>query len=155
MRFKAALVTASILAWATSAQADPLHSEAGACNTDARDAAYQTTCPPQAQAPTEVQHVLILTPAPAMLGDITGARGPDPNARELREIAVAAAIGNDEKVLIASRSLHKFGVSREAVQEAISQVQLHTGSLRAANRRFFVLEGDRRPDPEQGWENSQ
>ena len=152
MRIHTALISAFILAGSTSLLADPLHTEALACGTDQQGTDSIARCTAEAQ---QTPHgVLILAPDPAMLGDITGGRGPDTHARELREMAVAAAIGNDDRVLIGARQLHKFGVTREAVREVIDQAQLHTGSVKTANRRFFVV-GPELPAVEPGWENSQ
>ncbi len=154
MRIHAALISAFILAGSTSLLADPLHTEALACGADQQGTESIARCTMPAEAQQTPQSVIIFVPDPAMLGDITGARGPDTHARELREMAVAAAIGNDDRVLISARQLHKFGVTRDAVREAIDQAQLHAGSLKTANRRFFVVQPEL-PAVEPGWENSQ
>jgi hypothetical protein len=151
MRVHAALVTAFILAGGHSALADPLRADPGACGTDPNAGPPAASCATQAQAP---KAVIILVPSPALLGDVLGARGPDPHAHELREIALAASIGDLEKVELAAHRLRKFGVTREAVREVIDQAQLHTASMRPANKRFFVPDRGL-PEVEAGWENSQ
>jgi hypothetical protein len=154
MRIHAALVTALIVAGIPLALADPLNPDASACNATPAESSSFADCAAQASVPETGRSVVILMPGTAILGDVLGARGPDPHSRELREIAVATATGNIEKAEIITRELHQFGVSRETVREFVDQAQLHTGSTRPAKRRFFVSPSDLH-DIEPGWENSQ
>jgi hypothetical protein len=150
----AALVTVIILASGYPALGDPLRTDAAPCAADPQRIQSEAACPAQTQDVQRAKTVMILPPVPGLPGDIHGGRGPDPHARELREIAMAASVGNLEKSLIGTRELHDVGVTREAVQDAIDQAQMHTGNLRAAKRRFFVIE-QAQPGGEPGWENSQ
>jgi len=62
--------------------------------------------------------------------DLEGGHGPDPHARELGNIAAAAAFGNRDAVEIASSSLRRSGVTREDIQEAIDWTKVHHGPAR-------------------------
>lgn len=146
--------TALIIAGAVPAFADPSQGPAGACRADETPAAATDICAGAASVQHAPRAMVILLPEYGALGDIHGARGPDPHARELREIALAASIGNHEKALIGARAVRKFGVTAEAVQDAVDQAQVHTGSQRVAKRRFFVIEHEQ-SGGEPGWENSQ
>jgi hypothetical protein len=151
---KAALATVFILAGGYPALGDPLRTDAAPCAADPQRIQSEAACPVQMQDQQRTKTVMILPPGPGLPGDIHGGRGPDPHARELREIAMAASVGNLETSLIDARELYKFGVTREAVQDALDQAQMHTGNLRAAKRRFFVIEQEQ-SGSEPGWENSQ
>ena len=83
------------------------------CATIARG---QTAREPQyLYAPTSVDH----------MADVDGGRGPNPHARDLRNIAVAASVGDRDAVEIASSQLRQFGVTREEIQDAIERTRLH------------------------------
>jgi Carboxymuconolactone decarboxylase family len=83
------------------------------CATIARG---QTAREPQyLYAPISVDH----------MGDFGGARGPDPHARDLTNIAVSASLGDRDAMEIASSRLRQFGVTREQIQDAIERTRLH------------------------------
>jgi hypothetical protein len=73
---------------------------------------------------------LVLAPLSfSNFGDVEGGRGPNMNARDLTNIAVAMSIGNRDAVEIGSRQLRKLGVTREAMQDAIDRTKLHGDPL--------------------------
>lgn len=151
MRLHTALFATVMVASSPLALADPISPDVAACAGVAPASAPPASCAAQ---PPASRSVVILLPGHDVLGDVHGARGPGVHARELREIAVAAATGNHEKAERVTKELHQFGVSRVAVREFIDQAKLHTGSTRPAKRRFFVTPSDG-PEVEPGWENSQ
>jgi hypothetical protein len=58
-------------------------------------------------------------------GDITGGRGPNPNAKALRQIAIYAAIGNKDGEAMLSAELRQLGVTREEIRRAIDRIPVH------------------------------
>lgn len=82
--------------------------------------------PRQAQpADSEEAHVLALQPNVAAPGDIVGGHGPSVHSRELREIALAADLGDNDRVDMLTKQVRKFGVTREAIQHYQDRVRLH------------------------------
>ncbi len=56
------------------------------------------------------------------IGDIKGGSGHAGNGWELLHIAIYASVGNRDAVEISSNRLRKFGLTREAMQDAIDRV---------------------------------
>jgi hypothetical protein len=98
---------------------------------------------------------LVLQPNPAAPGDIVGARGPNPNSRDLHDIAVAADLGNYDRVDALTKQVRKFGVSREAIQHYQDRVRLHGDGRQVSPeaQQFGNSEAD--PTREAAWEASQ
>lgn len=65
----------------------------------------------------------VLVPERAAPSDILAGRGPSPHLRELRKIAGYAAIGNRDGMEMAMASLEKRGMSRRAIEQAISRLK--------------------------------
>ncbi len=78
---------------------------------------------------------LVVTPVDALAlrpsqdaGDVLGGRGPNPHARELRNIAIYESIGNRDGVAMLSDQLHQFGVTRQTIQRVVDHTRLHDGT---------------------------
>ena len=76
-------------------------------------------------------------PAPIILGfgldalaDITGGHADPGRRSQLLQIAIYASLGNREAMEIAMNRLRKFGLTREAVQEAIDWAKLDVGIIK-------------------------
>ena len=96
---------------------------------------------------------LVMRPAPDVPGDVLAARGPNPHARELRDIAIYNSIGNQDGVAMLSAQLHQFGVSRQTIQRAIDQTNVHETSPAHSGTRASMDHPGAHADA--GWQASQ
>ena len=102
-------------------------------------------CGPESQGGALQSYALLPTPDP--LGDITGARGPNPHALLIAQYAVYASIGNRDGMQVISDQLRQFGVTREELADFADHATLHTGSPRQPSRTVSRME--------QAWKLSQ
>jgi hypothetical protein len=68
---------------------------------------------------------LALSPAPETAGDVLGGRGPNPHARELRDIAIYESIGNRDGAEMVAAQLRQFGISHQAIQRSVDRIKVH------------------------------
>lgn len=128
MLIKATLLTALI-----SAASLPLVAPA-----EAGEAMAATQAPAKLSKPDADRgqnRVLVLRPAPDVPGDIVGARGPNPHAREYRDIAVYKSVGNEVGVAMITDELRASGVSKQTIARNVEQTKVHSsprGAVRGA-----------------------
>ena len=111
----------------------------------ATEPATRERCGPESQGGALQSYALLPTPDP--LGDITGARGPNPHALLIAQYAVYASIGNRDGMQVISDQLRQFGVTREELADFADHATLHTGSPRQPSRTVLQME--------QAWKLSQ
>jgi hypothetical protein len=149
MMIKAMLFAALIGAASVPLAADPLRP------FDQASADATVTLPPVPSGTREPARseadLLVMYPAPNVPGDVVGGRGPNPHARELREIAIYTDIGNRDGAEILIGQLHQFGVTRQTIQRSIDGMHLHGSAPGAATARQIGNE----QRVEAGWETSQ
>jgi hypothetical protein len=151
MRIKAALVLLTLLQAVNLPLAAEPVPPADRAHCQAR---LSQSCPATERARIQMPRVVIIAPSPA-LGDILGGRGPEPHVRELRELALAAAMtGQGGPARIAARRSYKFGLTREKLQEIVDGNRLHDSHMRAPSPRLLHMPRDL-PEVEPGWEHSQ
>jgi alkylhydroperoxidase/carboxymuconolactone decarboxylase family protein YurZ len=92
-----------------------------------------------------------LHPGQSAAGDIVGARGPNPHARELTQIAIYASVGNADGVAMLTSQLRERGVSREAIRRAINQTNVHGDAFVAPAPRL----GRSSSHADAGWQATQ
>ena len=147
------LATLMALSLATT----PLHAQAGdngcsdilASSTASQPLASSTASQPESK-PVDT---LAMQPAPGVPGDVFGARGPNPHARELRDIAIYNSIGNEDGVAMLSAQLHQFGVTKQAIQRSIDQTNVHAPAPAPAGMRASMDHPGAHADA--GWQASQ
>lgn len=129
MVVRAAILIALLQMAGQTPAAGPLRIDAGCVAGQSQTPLAGGTYAPSAE---EQQSAIALAgPAftPGPLGDILGALGPNPHARELAQIALAAGADNRDAVQMISSRIRKFGVTSAEIQDAIDQTQLHAGGL--------------------------
>ena len=118
---------------AVAGHSEPSFSTASVGPNDTKTHLQAASRPQQAQ-PTvhDEASALVLQPNPAIPGDIVGGRGPNAHLRELHDIAVAADLGNNDRVDMLTKQARQFGVTREAIQRYQDGVRLHGDGRPAA-----------------------
>jgi hypothetical protein len=94
---------------------------------------------------------LAMAPSATGLGDIFGARGPNPHGREIKQIAIYESIGNEDGAAMLKDELHQFGVSPQALQRSTDFLKIHEGSPVKKLRTYQSSNAH----VEAGWEASQ
>ncbi len=89
----------------------------------------------------------MLLPNPDPVGDISNARGLNPQNRLLAQYALYASIGNRDGMQIISDQLRRFGVRRGEIEDFADRAKLHAGSHPPRQRTDWEIE--------QGWKLSQ
>jgi hypothetical protein len=108
-----------------------------AAQTRDRTAAIVITDPettgalPARDAPSTIPDATVLHPGQGSAGDILGAHGPNPHARELTQIAIYASIGNTDGVAMLTGELRARGVSGDTIRHAINRIDVHGGAFLA------------------------
>ena len=109
--------------------------------------------PAASQPAPMASDILVTRPAPDVPGDVLAGRGPNPHARELRDIAIYNSIDNQDGVAMLSAQLHQFGVSRQTIQRAIDQTNVHATSPAHSGVRASQDHAETHADA--GWQASQ
>ena len=113
-----------------------------------------TVCHTSALAPQAARPAVILAPTPGEPADIVAGRGPEPHARELREIVLATITGQHERARMVARQAEKFGLTEDRVQDVLDGTRFHySASVRAVPR--LRIPQELLPEVEPGWEHSQ
>lgn len=120
--FLAALVLATLqLSGANVYAADGRNPAAPIATTDP-DITGALPAPAAANAAPDAS---VFHPGRGSAGDIVGARGPNPHARELTQIAIYASIGNTDGVAMLTSQLRARGVSHETIRRAVNRINVH------------------------------
>jgi len=131
MTIKAALLTAVSIAFLQASAAGTLHAQGGApgqapsANVSDPDVTGSLPAP---SAPARDLTGFYNAPTS---GDTLAAQGPNPNARELTDIAIYASVGNKQAVAMLASQLRERGVSREAIRNAINGINVHGAAFTA------------------------
>lgn len=144
MPIKATLLTVLIGA-AIAAPWNASHAQQYA-RSDAAQALPSTSSPADVPEGRAID-TLVMRPSAGSPTDIVGGRGPNPHARELRDIAIYEAIGNRDGAEILTSQLKEFGVTRQTIQRSIDRTNVHAGVSRANHGPAAEIEA--------GWEASQ
>ena len=145
------LIKAAVLVALIAPASQPLLAASPDAHPD-KPVAKQAVAMPLASAPAPVSgKILVLRPASDVPGDIVGARGPDPHARELNAIAIYGATGNRDGAEILAAELAQFGIGRDDVQRSVEWVHVHGHSGRPATVKATGSERHAEID----WEASQ
>lgn len=80
---------------------------------------------PAKAAVTAIPDATVLHPGLGPAGDIVGAYGPNPHARELTQIAIYASVGNTDGVAMLTSELRSQGVTKETMRRAINRINVH------------------------------
>ena len=155
--FRSALVALTILAAGQSLTLARVNAEPGMSKPTPAVTAMAVIPNPDgtdrvgAQAAPQVPIGLAMVPSASGLGDIFGARGPNPHGREIKQIAIYESIGNEDGVAMLKDELHHFGVSPQALQRSTDFLKIHEGSPVKKLRTFQSSNAH----VDAGWEASQ
>ena len=147
MTIKAALITALYLALFQPTMTASVHAQSGEhlpSSAATSDPEITGALPASSRANPDI---ILLDPSSPIAGDIVSGQGPNPNMRELKQIAIYASVGNKEGVTMLVNQLRASGVSREAIRGAVSRINVHGEAFTAPT-----------PHPQNtgaGWEASQ
>lgn len=144
-----ATLTAAWISAASLPLATALHAQELA-NNNAMAAISQSSAASPKVSRDEGRADIVLRPAPEAPNDIVAGRGPNPHAREYRQIAIYDSIGNEDGAAIVAGQLRTSGVSKQTIERGVSQAKVHATS-RSASPRQSTIDADQ----ETGWEASQ